>query len=179
MKNKAVLLFLIKFFATYLILSVLYQYYLTKINKNGLTKKPDHITTQVAYHTVFLGKIFDYSFKTEPNTDEASMKLIYNGKYLARVVEGCNAVSVMILFWAFIIAFSGKWYETLLFGVMGIFLIYIMNIARIFLLTLAIERYPQHATFLHKIVFPSIIYGFTFLLWMIWVKRVENKTLAI
>ena len=35
-------------------------------------------------------------------------KLFFNEKYVARVVEGCNAVSVMILFMAFIIAFKGK-----------------------------------------------------------------------
>jgi len=178
LKNKAVFLFLIKFFVTYLILSGLYQFYLTKNNKNGLIKT-DFITKQVAYHTIFTGKTFGYSFKTEPNIDEASMKLIINDKYVARVVEGCNAVSVMILFWAFIIAFTGKWYETLLFGLIGILLIYFINIARIFLLTLAIDRYPQYSTFLHKIVFPAIIYGFTFLLWMIWVKRVENRTKVI
>lgn len=175
MKNKAVFLFLIKFFVTYFILSGLYQFYLTKNNENGL-KKTDYITKQVAYHTIFTGKILGYNFKTEPNIEEPSMKLIINEKYVARVVEGCNAVSVMILFWAFIIAFSGKWDETLLFGIMGILLIYFINIARIFLLTLAIDSYPQHSTFLHKIVFPAIIYGFTFLLWMIWVKRVENRT---
>ena len=35
------------------------------------------------------------------------MKLIINNKYLARVIEGCNSISIIILFVSFIVAFSG------------------------------------------------------------------------
>mgnify|MGYP002079510334 CR=1 FL=1 len=176
MKNKAVILFLVKFFATYLIFGGLYQWYLSH-NKQISPNQADYITKQVAYQTIDLGRFLGYSIQTEPNLDEASMKIILNGQYVARVVEGCNAMSVLILFWAFIIAFSGKWKETLIFGVIGSISIYLINLLRIFVLTYATYRYPQHTDFLHKIIFPGIIYGFTFLLWMVWVKRLESNKL--
>ncbi len=174
LKNKAVILFLVKFFATYLILGGLYQWYLSHY-KQAAPNKIDYITKQVAYQTIDLGNFLGYSIQTEPNLDEPSMKVILNGKYVARVVEGCNAISVLILFWAFIIAFSGTWKETLLFGMIGSVFIYLINLLRIFVLTYATYHYPQHTDFLHKIIFPGIIYGFTFLLWMVWVKRLERK----
>ena len=51
------------------------------------------------------------------------MKLYYHGKWVARIIEGCNALNVMILFVAFVVAFSGKWKSTLLFIVFGIVVI--------------------------------------------------------
>ena len=63
--------------------------------------------------------------------DEMSMKVILNGKYIARVIEGCNSVSIIILFLAFIVAFKGSLKNTIIFGVVGAMIIYIVNILRI------------------------------------------------
>lgn len=159
---------------SYLLFSGLYQYYLTQNKANSLLNSPDFITQKVAQQTVFIGKLFNYDIHTEANTDEPSMKLIFNSKYVARVVEGCNSMSVLILFWSFIIAFSGKWNETLIFGVLGSIALYLMNIFRILILTVAIFHLPNQTNFLHKIIFPAIIYGFTFMLWVLWVNRLEK-----
>jgi len=168
LKYKAVLLFIVKFFVSYTILSFLYSFYL-----NSFEIKTDPITRQVSFQTVAVGKIFGMNIQTEPNTDEPSMKLIYNSQYVARVVEGCNAVSVIILFWSFIIAFSSTWKDTLLFGAVGTVLIYVINLFRILVLTWAVYRFSAYSHFLHQIVFPAIIYGFTFMLWVIWVRKIE------
>ena len=56
--------------------------------------------------------------------DVSQYQVFYNGKYFARIIEGCNAVSVIILFIAFVIAFSGKWKTTFLFALVGSLLIY-------------------------------------------------------
>jgi exosortase family protein XrtF len=172
-KNKTAILFIVKFFVCYLILTGIYQYYLISSQGKEL-KKPDYITVQVSNQSVIIGKTLGYNFKTEPNIDEPSMKFFLNEKYIARIVEGCNSISVIILFWAFIVAFSGRWAETLTFGLIGSFLIYFINLFRIILLTYSVYHKPEYTQFLHKIIFPGIIYGFTFLLWVIWVKRVEK-----
>jgi hypothetical protein len=51
---------------------------------------------------------------TEENKEETFIKLIYNHKYVARIIEGCNAISIIILFISFVVSFSGK-KPTLLF----------------------------------------------------------------
>ena len=48
--------------------------------------------------------------------------------------------------------------------------IYVINIFRIFFLVVAVYEYPQFTEFLHSIVFPAIIYGFVFLLWLYWIS---------
>jgi hypothetical protein len=49
---------------------------------------------------------------TEENKEETFIKLIYN-KYVARIIEGCNAISIIILFISSVL-FSGKLKPTLL-----------------------------------------------------------------
>jgi len=129
----------------------------------------------VASHTESLGNFLGFQFVTEQHPEELSFKIFTDDNYVARVVEGCNSISVIILFWAFIIAFTGNWKNTLLYGFIGSILIYSLNIIRIVLLSVAIHSYPHYSDFLHQIVFPAIIYGFTFLLWVIWVKYFAKK----
>ena len=105
------------------------------------------------------------------------MKLYVNDYFLARIVEGCNSLSVMILFFSFVLSFFARLKTTLFFILAGSVIIYVMNIVRIAILTIGIYEYPQHAEFLHSIVFPLIIYGTVFILWIIWV-RIYSKTTA-
>jgi exosortase family protein XrtF len=106
-----------------------------------------------------------------PHPDEPSMKLLVNGKYLARVIEGCNAISVIVLFVSFIAAFSARFKTTFIYMLAGSVLIYTVNLARIVLLTLGLYHYPEQEHVLHTVVFPAIIYGMVFLLWVVWVNR--------
>lgn len=174
-KNKAVLLFLLRFFVSYFILSGLYQWYLKEHQQVDPFYSCSPATELVAKNTTDLGSFLGYSFKMEQHPEELSFKLYTQDQYVARVVEGCNSISVIILFWAFIIAFTGNWKKTILFGIIGSFLIYALNIVRIVLLSIAINKYPQYSDFLHQIIFPAIIYGFTFLLWVIWVKYLAEE----
>ena len=173
-KNKAVILFLLRFFVSYFVLSGIYQWYLHSNQQIYPTYSCCGITELVTNHTVSLGKTIGYSFDSQQSTDELSYQLLINEVNVARIVEGCNSVSIIILFWAFIIAFAGSWQKTLVFGLIGSFLIYSLNIVRIIFIALALNKYPNHSHILHQIVFPAIIYGFTFMLWVIWVRFFAN-----
>ena len=155
-----------------MVFSALYHFYLD--SSEGSKYYPDYLTHLVAKQTEVLINGFGYNTQVVPHPDEPSMKVIVNGKYLARVIEGCNAVSVIILFISFVIAFSGKLKTTLLFILSGSVLIYAANLLRITLFTIAIYSYPEKQAFLHDILFPLVIYGFVFLLWIFWVNRFSN-----
>ena len=137
---------------------------------------PDFITNLVAKQSSELISSFGYEAEVMPHDTETSMKLYINQTYLARIVEGCNAVSIIILFIAFIISFSEKLKITVLFLVAGGTLIYAVNILRIAILAIAIYKYPEYTDTLHGVVFPAIIYGMVFLLWMIWVRMLPKTT---
>ncbi|MGV9003207.1 exosortase family protein XrtF [Flavobacterium sp.] len=169
---KPFLLFLGKFFLSYLILTVLYQSYLGQFDfKNA---EVDGFTKSVARQTEWVLSLFDDQSYSLPHLSEPSVKLFYKSKYIARVVEGCNGLSVMILFVAFVIAFSGKFKNTLLFILIGIAVIHILNVLRIALLCVALYSYPQFENFLHEALFPLVIYGVVFILWVIWVNNYSS-----
>jgi len=171
-KYKSVIKFILTFLLVYIVLSFAYKLYLD--NSNSPVYYPDYVTHKVAQQTNAIVKAFGYDSQIIKHPDEPSMKMIINGNYLARVIEGCNALSVIILFLAFIIAFKGKLKTTILFILFGIVVIYVANIIRIALLSIGIYHYPEYTTVLHSVIFPAIIYGLVFLLWMIWVNKFSN-----
>jgi exosortase family protein XrtF len=77
----------------------------------------------------------------------------------------------VILFAAFIFAFSNRWKKTGLYIVIGILIIHVLNIIRIALLTYALYYYPAYEELLHGTIFPLFIYGLVFLLWIFWITK--------
>lgn len=132
---------------------------------------PDYMTHLVAKQSEALLNTFGYITTILPHPDEPSIKLVVNGKYLARVIEGCNGVSIIILFLSFIVAFSGKLKTTFFYILFGSVLIYVVNLLRIVILTMGLYHYPKYEDVLHTVIFPGIIYGLIFLLWIFWVNR--------
>lgn len=173
--NRQVIIFLLKFFVTYIILASLYAFYLSKTQQITPNFTCSGITKTVANHSVKTMNFLGYQANFEQHSTELSCKIFVEGTFVSRVIEGCNAVSVMILFWAFIIAFKGKLSITLVFGFIGTLIIYLANIIRIALLSIGLYHYPKQEKILHDIVFPAIIYGIVFLLWLIWVNKYANK----
>ena len=160
------------FLGSYVVLSGCYAFYLNM--SIGGSYHPDYVTHLVAHHcSAFIGA-FENAV-VEPHTTEPSMKLIVNGKFVARIIEGCNSISIVILFASFVIAFAQKFKKTLLFLFAGAVLIYAVNILRIVLLAYALYHYPEYEKILHSVVFPGIIYGLVFLLWMMWVRTLKNS----
>lgn len=169
LQYKPFLVFLGKFIASYLILTFIYQSCLGKFDVSKA--EVDSFTQSVANQSAAVLRIFDSNSYTMPHLKEPSVKLIYSGKYISRIIEGCNAISVMILFISFVIAFTGKFKKTILFILFGLALIHILNIARIVLLCIALYHLPQYEHLLHGVIFPLMIYGVVFLLWVIWVNK--------
>ncbi len=161
--------FLIKFILFYVVFTFIYKLYLNQydLQKNEV----DGITQSVAFQTKQFMLLFDSNVEVTEHETEPAIKMLFHSKYVARIIEGCNAVSVMILFASFVFAFSTKWKKTIIFIVSGMAIIYILNIIRIALLCLALYYYKKYGAFLHEIIFPLFIYGVVFLLWILWIMK--------
>lgn len=174
LKYKSVVHFVVVFLIVYIALTYGYKTYLDL--SDGATFYPDYITHIVAKQSAYVIDAFGYQAEVFPHPDEPSMKLLVNSKFVARIVEGCNAVSVIILFVSFVVAFTGRFKETILYVVLGSVLIYVVNIIRIAIITIGLYRFPRKTDLLHDVIFPLIIYGMVFILWMFWVNRFSKKT---
>lgn len=172
-KYKSVIRFIVLFLGTYLILSALYSFYLKASAESGYP--PDFFTNLVAKQSAALLTAFGYDAALEFNSIRKGMLVIMDNKFAVNIVEGCNAISVIILFVSFIISFAERFKKTFLFLLAGAVLIYIVNILRIALLAIALFKYPEYQEVLHSVIFPAVIYGMVFILWIVWVRNLNAK----
>jgi exosortase family protein XrtF len=169
---RPVLIFVGLFFTSYIVMSLLYSGYLNTYVKveNGA----DPITNLVASQSAALIESFGYNAQVVPSMDAPYMRLSIHNTYIANIIEGCNAISIIVLFISFVVAFAQGFKKTIIFLLAGSVLIYAINLVRICILAIALYTYPEQGNFLHGVVFPGIIYGIVFLLWVLWVRIIKK-----
>ncbi|MBF2709413.1 exosortase family protein XrtF [Flavobacterium soyangense] len=166
---KSFLLFLTRFLLAYLLLTFVYESYLNQFDAKKF--EVDGFTQIVAKQSKDVMIFFNFDSSIILNIKEPGINLFYNQRLMARIIEGCNGLSVIILFISFVIAFSGKIKQTILFIIGGSLLIHILNVFRIALLCVLMYYYPKQQHLLHGVLFPLFIYGVVFMLWIMWVNK--------
>lgn len=162
---KPALHILLRFVIVYVVLLLVYQYYLNSFWQEGLDPFSRFIAEQVRHIQNDLG------YPTQLYNDVKGEQVYFYVRnfYPTRMVEGCNAISVMILFVAFIFAFY-KGSKTFIFMLAGLIVLYIMNLFRIVGLNIVMTDYKQYGKAFHDFIFPAVIYGTVVLLWLVWIK---------
>lgn len=174
---KPVLQFIATFLGVYFVLTLGYKFYLDF--SNGSSFFPDYFSNLVGRQTVSLLNSLGYVSAISPDTSQSVLNLSLQGKNIAFIAEGCNGISIIILFVAFIVAFADNLKTTLLYILIGSVLIHVANLIRIVIIAIAIYKYPSHQELLHGVIFPGLIYSMVFLLWMFWVSQFnKNKANA-
>ncbi|ROI07713.1 exosortase family protein XrtF [Chryseobacterium sp. H3056] len=169
-----VLKVLLRFVTIYVVMVLLYQLYLNQYENNGL----DTFSTWVMKQVDYLQNLLGYPSEMVPGKPEEETSWFFvSGKYVSRMVEGCNAVSVMILFLSFIFAFY-KGAKTFVFVGLALVALHIMNVLRIVGLNILLVEMPQYSKIGHDYLFPAIIYGSVVVLWLIWIKLFALKETA-
>lgn len=158
-----VLKILLRFVVIYVALLLLYQLYLN--TQTGL----DGASKCVAKQVVVVQEFFGYRSSIREDMAAETAYFTLNGKTPTRMVEGCNAVSIMILFLAFVFAFY-KGAKTFAFAAGGLVALHIMNVLRIAGLNMVYFRGASYFKIGHDYFFPAIIYGTVVALWLVWIK---------
>ena len=162
---KEILWVLLRFLGIWLLLFLLYQWYLNQFSGNI-----DGFTKIISDQSAFLLNLTGYETITKDFPSHETVQFYINGKVATRMVEGCNAVSVMIMFLAFVFAFY-KGVKTFYFAFAGIALLYILNLFRIYVLNVIVVDFPALTKSAHDYFFPAIIYGGVVVLWLIWINK--------
>ncbi len=162
---KPVLKILLRFVGIYLVLLLLYQLYLNRFDGAVI----DPFSRWVAGQSNWFQNTCGFTSILQDGVGTEGIRFIVRGDYLTRMVEGCNAVSVMIMFVAFIFAFY-KGPKTIVFVILGLLALHVMNFVRIACFNMVISDFPQYGKMFHDYVFPAIIYGTVIVLWIVWIK---------
>lgn len=169
-----VLKILLRFVVIYIVFVMLYQFYLN----HYAVQVVDPFTRWVARQVEFVQDFLGFPTQLVDSMKLHSILFLTNGQFTTRMVEGCNVISVAILFAAFIFAFY-KGAKTFLYVLLGLVILHVLNIFRIALLNIIYLKYPQYEKLGHDYLFPAIIYGGVIILWLVWIqffalKKVEN-----
>ena len=162
---KPVLKILLRFVGIYLVLLLLYQLYLNRFDNAVI----DPFSRWVAGQANWFQNTCGFTSRLQDGVGKEVIRFIIQGEYLTRMVEGCNAISVMIMFVAFIFAFY-KGAKTIVFVILGLVALHVMNFVRIACLNMVMSDFSQYGKMFHDYVFPAIIYGTVIVLWIVWIK---------
>ena len=103
-------------------------------------------------------------------------RVIGNGENAGiELVDGCTGISAIGLFLGFILAYPGSWKQKISFCLMGIGVIYLVNILRIVVLVITQEEWIEFFDITHDYSTTTIFYIVIFLLWMLWVNMADGN----
>ncbi|MDO4729247.1 MAG: exosortase family protein XrtF [Bacteroidota bacterium] len=176
-KYRPFIKFVLTFFGIYITFTILYNLFINSYNNQEYPLDP--FTKTLSEQVEIVGKAIGQNIRTYQYIGEKYTRLAYDDNSVARIVEGCNAVNVMIYFVAFVFATGTNIRKTIIFSILGLISIHIINIFRIIVLSYLLHKFPAHTHITHGIIFPLIIYGFVFVLWVLWLVKfsgfIKNK----
>ncbi|MBP7173083.1 MAG: exosortase family protein XrtF [Cloacibacterium sp.] len=162
---RPIIIALLRFFGIYMVFIIVYQLYLNAYNDTAV----DPLTRLVAHQTQFCLNKTGYTTYLVDDIESKGIYFYIKEMWATIMIEGCNAVSIMILYLAFIFAFY-KGLKTFWFASAGLVFLYVVNIIRIVALNVVVVDHPKYTDIAHDYFFPAIIYGGVVVLWLIWIK---------
>ena len=87
---------------------------------------------------------------------------------------GCNGLEAVLIYLAGVLAYPASWRDRLIWGIGGVIVLEIINIARIALLAWVIERFPRHFDLMHDYITQSIMIVLAFLLFLLYLQRING-----
>jgi exosortase family protein XrtF len=165
-KFRPIINFLLIFLLTFFVFSVVYDLYLQRYND-----QTDAMSALVGRQAAGLLHVFGFDAYATVVDTEKSSHIGINGIARVKVIEGCNGISVMILYLAFILGFPGKPKHKLWFIPTGMLFIHLFNLVRVAMLGWVVFRFGETGYPVYKEMFTVSIYLLVLALWYWWVQK--------
>lgn len=158
--DKKIIFFFIKALLLYLLWYVLYDLWLVKVGWL------DHflINSIISISEILLN-LFNYPIFIYDQV------IGIDGSHGVYIGTPCDGADIMALFVGFIILFKGKIKDKIWFSMVGVLIIHIVNVLRVFVLILLAFYHPDTLDFNHKYTFTILMYLLVFFGWVIWVNK--------
>lgn len=102
---------------------------------------------------------------------EDACAIYFDGQKVLGISDSCNGQVLFALFAGFIVAYPSKWKVKLWYIPMGMLVIYVLNIIRLFCLVLISYYHREYLDFNHHYTFTILVYMDVFFLWMAFVNN--------
>jgi exosortase/archaeosortase family protein len=110
------------------------------------------------------------------NSCQSGTSVCVNGTSTVIIGSGCNGLEIYCIFAGFIIIYEGKVLHKFLYILIGSFILFSFNIARVVLLSINRLHSMQLFYYNHKYTYVFIMYTLVFVLWLFWVVKLGNKS---
>ena len=175
--NKQLYIFLAKCVAIYIAWNVLYHGWIEPHTdlQMWVTSKTTTVSTWTLNH-FYEGTEFTQVDFPKTRAGAQSTSLIRKaGKPLLYVADSCNALTLIVLFMGFILAYPGNWKLKVPFMAVGAVAIFLINVVRVQVLIYNYMHYRSWFDFNHKYTFTIAVYLVVFWFWMLWANKYSKK----
>jgi len=164
LKKNPLFLFLSRFFLLFAACFAVYELWL---HREG------SIDGAIINNTIFFSQklLHLFGYHTFTSTTDTVRVIGIDGTHGLWIGDPCDGLSLFALFTCLIVSYPGSAKNKLWFIPAGLVLIHFLNILRITILCIIVLKSPSALEFNHTYTFQLLVYGFIFLLWMIWVNK--------
>ncbi|MBO3117812.1 archaeosortase/exosortase family protein [Winogradskyella sp. DF17] len=108
----------------------------------------------------------------ESFTEEIS-QIYHNDKKILYVEDGCNGLELLVLYIGFIVCMPSNIWRKIFFIIGGVVILHAANIIRSMALIYVREYHELYFDFAHTYLFKLVLYAVTFVLWIIYAKKIH------
>ncbi len=150
----------------YALLSLVYQGYLRQFGSDV-----DPMSKWLGQHAAWSLRAVGYGASSENTASLAEQRVLIDTVAKVKVIEGCNGLSVMVLFVSFMLGFGRFTWDKARFMGLGLMAIHAFNVMRVAVLALLIHHTDRTYYDLQKNMFTGSIYVLVLVLWVWWTHR--------
>ncbi|GAB1857691.1 hypothetical protein MHTCC0001_25280 [Flavobacteriaceae bacterium MHTCC 0001] len=171
-------LFLGKALLFFLVWKIVYMFFLieTKIIDYPLTT---HVADASVYVLNSMGFMSDFTSErviyVNGGNETESSEIVHNGNVVLYVADACNGLELFMLYIGFIVCMPSKFWRKVKYIIIGVIIIDIMNILRCCGLIYLREYFHQYFEFAHHYLFKIMVYAVTFVLWIVFSRKLTLK----
>ena len=177
-------LFLGKALLFFIVWKVVYSFFLydSKFLDYPLTTHVAEASSVFLNNSMLLSGFTTQRVFTEHNSliIEAS-EIYHNDNLVLLIADACNGLELMVLYIGFIVCMPSKFWRKIIYILLGVLFIDIINILRCSGLIYLREYFHAYFDFAHHYLFKAVVYAATFLMWMVYSRKIslKNETLQI
>ena len=101
--------------------------------------------------------------------------IYHNGHKVLNIANVCNGLELMVLYMGFIICMPSTFFRKLLYIILGLIVLDGINILRCVGLIYLREYYAIYFQFAHHYLFNAMVYTGTFIMWILYCRKIQFK----
>jgi len=105
--------------------------------------------------------------------------IYHNDKLVLYIANACNGLELLVLYIGFVICMPSNFWRKVLYIILGVIILDIINIFRCVGLIYMREHLHAYFQFAHHYLFKIMIYTSTFILWVIFSRKIKLKNEAL